>query len=322
MAVTEHQIGLTLDTIVLATDFSPASEKAAGYAQALAKHFSSSLTLAHVIDLSVAFPPADATGAPLIDEMRDTSADNLARLFNAMTSAGVRASVHTLEAENPAEALVGFAKGLGAHLIVEGTRAPHGLRRAVLGSCVGEVIRHASCPVLTVGPHAKPATKGALSYQSVLFATDFSSGAERQAAVALSFAKESVAKLYLCHVLEHPSEDISENMALEQKVESSLKNLFPKSTYNWCNPQCVVESGAAAAHILELAERVYAGLIVLGTKRHASWLSNLAEGTVGHVLAGAQCPVLTVAPGTSSLLPSKVAHAAETLSAERRYATA
>jgi nucleotide-binding universal stress UspA family protein len=61
----------------------------------------------------------------------------------------------------------------------------------------------------------------------------------------------------------------------------------------------VVESGAAATHILELAESIHAGLIVLGAKRHASWLSHLTEGTVGHVLAGAQCPVLTVAPGTS-----------------------
>lgn len=299
MAATGHPVGLTLDTIVLATDFSPASEKAAGYAKALARHFSSNLTLAHVIDTSIAIPPADATRAPLIDEMRDTSAENLARLLNAMTSAGVRASAHTLEAEYPAEALVGFAKGIGAHLIVEGTRARHGFSRAVLGSRAEEIIRHASCPVLTVGPHAKPANNGALSFQTVVFAADFSSDAEHQAAVALSFAKESVAKLYLCHVLEHPSEDISENMALEQKVESSLKELFPQSTYNWCNPECVVESGAVASHILELAERVHAGLIVLGAKRHASWLSHLAEGTVGHVLAGAQCPVLTVAPCTS-----------------------
>src|ERR1700733_12772103 len=142
MAATGHPVGLTLDTIVLATDFSPASEKAAGYAKALARHFSSNLTLAHVIDTSIAIPPADATRALLIDEMRDTSAENLARLLNAMTSAGVRASAHTLEAEYPAEALVGFAMGLGAHLIVEGTRARHGFSGAVLGSRAEEIIRH------------------------------------------------------------------------------------------------------------------------------------------------------------------------------------
>src|ERR1700722_19198839 len=184
VAATARQVGLTLNTIVLATDFSPASEKAAGYAQALARHFSSNLTLAHVIDMSVAIPPADATRAPLIDEMRDTSAENLARLLNAMTSAGVRASAHSLEAENPAEALVGFAMGLGAHIIVAGPQARHGLSRAVLGSCVEEVIRHASCPVLTVGPHVRPATQEALSFHTVVFATDFSSDAEHQAAVA------------------------------------------------------------------------------------------------------------------------------------------
>jgi nucleotide-binding universal stress UspA family protein len=51
MPVIRDQVGLSLDRIVLATDFSPVSEKAVGYAQGLAKRFCSSLSLVHVIDL-------------------------------------------------------------------------------------------------------------------------------------------------------------------------------------------------------------------------------------------------------------------------------
>jgi nucleotide-binding universal stress UspA family protein len=60
MTVIEDQIELGLARIVLATDFSSASDRAAGYASDLARPFSSSLTLAHVIDLSVATPSEKA----------------------------------------------------------------------------------------------------------------------------------------------------------------------------------------------------------------------------------------------------------------------
>jgi nucleotide-binding universal stress UspA family protein len=56
----------------------------------------------------------------------------------------------------------------------------------------------------------------------------------------------------------------------------------------------VVEVGAAAPHILELAEKVQADLLVLGAKHGASWFAHLVEGTVGQVLMSAACPVMTV----------------------------
>jgi nucleotide-binding universal stress UspA family protein len=188
MPVIGDQVGLILDRIVLATDFSPVAEKAAGYAQGLAKRFSSSLTLAHVVDLSVATRSEQAIVGLPIDKMRHESAENQERLLNDMTWAGVRTTAHTLESHNPAAALVGFAKELRADLIVTGTNARHGLTKAVLGSFAEAVIQHASCPVLTIGPRAKAAPKEDFSFPTVVFATDFSSNVALEAAVALSFA--------------------------------------------------------------------------------------------------------------------------------------
>jgi nucleotide-binding universal stress UspA family protein len=76
MTVIGDQIGLTLARIVLATDFSPASDRAAGYARDLARRFSSSLTLAHVIDLSVATRSEEALVGTPLDEMRHASTEN------------------------------------------------------------------------------------------------------------------------------------------------------------------------------------------------------------------------------------------------------
>jgi nucleotide-binding universal stress UspA family protein len=78
------------------------------------------------------------------------------------------------------------------------------------------------------------------------------------------------------------------------KFESALERLIPQSTYDWCSPECLVEIGSAAPHILGIAARVQADLIVLGAKPSASWFINLVGGTVGQVLMSAECPVMTV----------------------------
>jgi len=294
MPVIGDQVGLTLDRIVFATDFSASAEKAAAYAQGLAKRFSSSLSLAHVVDLSVATRSEEAVVGLPIDEMRRASTENQERVLSDMTSAGVRTTAHTLESRNPAAALVGFAGELRADLIVTGTNARHGLSKAILGSCAEGIIRHASCPVLTIPPNAKWAPVGGFSFHTVVFATDFSSKAALEAAIALSFAQDSVAKVYLCHVLDHPGKDICETVNLELKFEEALQRLIPRSTYDWCSPERVVETGEVAPGILALAKKVNADLIVLGAKHSGTWYTHLVEGTVGQVLMKAECPVLTV----------------------------
>jgi nucleotide-binding universal stress UspA family protein len=294
MPVISDQIGLTLDRIVLATDFSPVAEKAAGYAQALAKRFSSSLTLTHVVDLSVATLSEEAVVGLPIDEMRYETAENQDRLLCDMTLAGVRATAHTVESHNPAATLVGFAKEIRADMIVTGTNARHGLSKAIHGSFAEGVIRHASCPVLTIGPKAKAVPKGGFCFRTIVFATNLRSNAAYEAAFALSFAQDSVAKVYLCHVLDHPGKDFADTINLEFRFEAALEKLVPQATYDWCSPECVVESGAVAPHILELANKVQADLIVLGARPSASWFAHLIEGTIGQVLTNAECPVMTV----------------------------
>jgi len=294
MRVIGDQVGLTLDRIVFATDFSVSAASAGEYAQGLAKRFSSSLALAHVIDLSVATrSEAGVIGVP-IDEMRLSSEQHQGKLLDEMTSAGVRTSAHILEAHHPAQAVVRFAEELRADLIVTGTNARRGLSKAILGSCAEGIIRHASCPVLTIGPMAKPAARGGFAFHTVVFATDFSPNAAREAAIALSFAEDSVARIYLCHVLDHPGKDIYETVDMELKFEEALKRLVPQSAYDWISPERVVETGKVAPGILALAEKVDADLIVLGAKHDGLWYTHLAQGTVGQVLTKAKCPILTV----------------------------
>jgi nucleotide-binding universal stress UspA family protein len=129
MPVIGDQVGLALDRIVLATDFSPASEMAASYAQSLSKRFSSTLSLVHVLDVSITIRSEYGVVGMPVEEMRQAGVENQQHLLHEMTSAGVRTTTHILESDNPASALVGFAMDLRADLIITGTNARHGLSR-------------------------------------------------------------------------------------------------------------------------------------------------------------------------------------------------
>jgi len=56
----------------------------------------------------------------------------------------------------PAEKIVEIAREQGADLIVMGTHGRAGLDRLFFGSVANEVVRTASCPVMTIRPE-KPA---------------------------------------------------------------------------------------------------------------------------------------------------------------------
>ncbi len=108
---------------------------------------------------------------------------------------------------------------------------------ALLGSCAEGIIRHSACPVLTVVPRVKHPSTGSLPFNTIVFATDFARDAAGKVSVALAFARDSCAKLYLCHVSSAPGRDISETLRLQLAFETALEKLIPQSTYDWCVPE-------------------------------------------------------------------------------------
>jgi nucleotide-binding universal stress UspA family protein len=133
MPVIRDQVGLVVDRIVLATDLTPTSETATAYATSLAKRFSSDLTVAHIVDLSVATRSEKAVVGVPLDDMRRSSSIEMERLLKDFSHLGVKATAHALEAHNPAAAIVGLAEQLKADLISAGTHSRTGLSKAILG---------------------------------------------------------------------------------------------------------------------------------------------------------------------------------------------
>jgi len=267
MSVIGDEVGLTLDQVLVATDFTPVSEMAVAYAAALAKRFASKLTVANVVDLSVATRSNEALiGIPL-DRMRKDSAENVQNVLNDLTLDGVHAAGRTVEAHKPAAEAVRLADELRANLLVIGTHSRIGLQKMILGSFAEGVIHHAHCPVITLGPKVKVTPAEDMPFRTIVFATDLDHDAVQKAAVALAFAKDSLARIYMCHVIGDPPGDLTESLDLQVCFEKELKKLIPAAAYEWCSPACTVEYGDVAQHILRLADRTGANLIVLGARR-------------------------------------------------------
>ena len=290
MPIIGNQIAVSLDTILLATDFSASAETARLYVQALAGRYQSRVRLLHVVDLGAAFKGPDAGLS--IDILRKYGEESLARVANELASQKIRVETLLGEGVNPAHEILGASQDHSIDLLVIGTRGHKGLARLVLGSTAEELIHRATCPILAIGPEVKP-PRLPLEVQRIVYATDFSPEAAKACVFATSFAQDFGAHLYLCHVLpEHPHN--MNDQELNERFIHELEKLVPDVAREWCEPECVLEHGVATDGILLLAQRLNADLIVLGTRKTSHWYDNFKTGVAFQVISGSTCPVLTI----------------------------
>jgi nucleotide-binding universal stress UspA family protein len=139
---------LVMMTILHPTDFSADARPAFEVACALAGEGRGRLVVLHVERPPLATLGGTAGVPPLHTEYdRETLPEELQRIQPAR--AGI-ALEHRLEYGDPAAVILKSASETGADLIVMGTHGRTGLRRLLMGSVAEQVVREASCPVLTV----------------------------------------------------------------------------------------------------------------------------------------------------------------------------
>jgi len=295
MPVIGDYAGLALDKILVATDFSDSSRAAVSYAEALAKHFRCHVTVVHVLDHSVLVrmqAEMTGTGSPADNDLIEVE---LARTVSKIRSQGLKADDLLLNGKSSiARQILSAADEINADVIVVGTHSRRGIDRLLLGSCAETLMRSSRRPVLTIGSGFYKDPADAVSFKSVVFATDFSSSSALQASLAFGFVHESRGHLYLCHVLEHVCWDTAKSSGLEDEFKAELMRLVPETEYEWCSPESVVEYGNVADRLVQLCERVSADLLVLGSNQSAPWTTHLMDGTLGSVLQRVSCPTLTL----------------------------
>ena len=136
---------ILLKHVLVATDFGAASDAALTYGRALAKRFGAQLHLLHAAEND--FLHATATDPHVL---KAGVARQLEERLTAEDRAERSACAVIKTADQPSDAIVGYAKAARIDLIVMGTHGRTGVSHMLVGSVAERVVRTAPCPVLTV----------------------------------------------------------------------------------------------------------------------------------------------------------------------------
>lgn len=300
-------VDVELRSILLATDFSAASERALHHAISIARHFNSKLYFVHVVSslgLTMAGPEAIATSASLAQ--RDAALLERKLILNG----ALRELHHHLIVRegNIWEELEKVLRQEHIDLVVIGTHSRTGVMKLALGSVAEQIFRHAACPVLTVGPHCpfEPELPPPKEPRPLLYPTDFSESSLAALPYAISFANQIKTQLVLVHLLSHipptkgtrwyTADDVM-RMRNEAQIDASrrLEELTTNVSFE-VKPLCIAKISDAAEGILLAARVLHVSSIIMGLHRkaHIDLASHLPWSTAYGVVCGAECPVLTV----------------------------
>jgi nucleotide-binding universal stress UspA family protein len=283
MKAVQAKSRISLENILFATDFSASSEAALLVAKSMARRYGAKMYGVHVNKFED-YTSVSPNAWPAMKELEEKELQGVEH----------EALVRQGRVWDVVEEII---RAKDIDLIIVGTRGRSGLGRVLLGSVAEEILRHAPCPVLTIGPHVKTWSDEYAQMREILYATDLNADMPTTTPFALSLAQENQAHLVLLNVIEDPKPGELVNQAqVGDFRKRRLEELVPQEAGLWCEPTFIVEEGPAAEKILDVAKRRHTDIIVLGVRRTKGIMAatHLGKGTAYRVIAEASCPVLTV----------------------------
>ena len=276
--------------ILVATDFSPATQLALPYAVELARRSGGKIFLVHVISPGIypMVPPEEWASLEQEEaEFRKKEQDRLDLELQDIPHEFLFPSGDVWEC------LSQIIETEHIDLLVLGTHGRSGIKKAVFGSVAERVFLQATCPVLTVGPRVsfRETPSSAANLNRILYATDITPESLGAARYATYLAREYHAGLFLLNSIQK-AEPGQVNSTYE-----TLRDVVPFGAGLPISPKCTVERGAPAESILGVSLRENADLIVLGirgAKANAAAATHFTSSITYRVVTQAECPVLTI----------------------------
>lgn len=300
---------LAASSILFPTDFSPSSQRAFDICVLLARATGASVCIVHAFDdpeitdpvfrkrvLTRRAKEAESVLQELVERTSDDDLEVHSRLHVGLPSD---------------EAILQEADARSADLIVLGAYGRRGLRDYDIGPTARMVLRHASCPVLTVkgdtDAHAQMESTAQVesAFPRVLIPTDFSEPSR----IALDYASD-VCDLFqstavVLHVVEEfvpPAIyglDVNPIRSMSEKIEERARAEMERITAGFASKGIAVQHQVAMGHapseIISFVETKEIDLVVIASR--GSRLERFVIGSVADkVVLGAPCSVLTLKP--------------------------
>ena len=143
---------ILLRNVIVATDFRASSGQTLACGREFAQAFGARLHLVHVVN-DLAALNGSTIGSVQLGRQQTALQERARAALEAMLDDDLRAAgarPFVLTSDRPASAILGYARDEQADLIVVGAHGYEGFIDLFLGSVAQQVVRGATCPVLTV----------------------------------------------------------------------------------------------------------------------------------------------------------------------------
>jgi nucleotide-binding universal stress UspA family protein len=184
-----------MNTILIPTDFSVASENAMHYGAQLAQQLSASVVLAHIYQV-----PVSMNDMPVmvfsVEELKKTAEIGLDRCLAELQQSFPGLAIRTeSRLGSIPEELNNLSSEVDPFVVVMGSHNTKGLERVFFGSTSASVIRHAHHPVLAV-----PASFKARAIKNIVLAADLENIPDKLSNRIIEIVQLLHAKLHIVHV--------------------------------------------------------------------------------------------------------------------------
>lgn len=289
---------LPLSKILSPVDFSERCLGATRYAEALAAHFHSEITLLHVLEpMRYEFSTLEF-GATVMNDLvsnRSLLARKQLDAFLSEELAGSPVKRVLLEGD-PAQKIVQYAHTEQVNVITMPTHGYGPFRRFILGSVTAKVLHDADCPVWT-GVHMEqvPAVE-AIAFRNIVCAVDLGPQSRKALSWAAQMASEFNARLILVHATPaievRPGEYFDQNLTAElsRAAREELEKLGQGLS---AEPEVFVEGGDPPKVVCRAAQRFQANLLVIARGSAAGIFGRLRTNAYA-IIRQSPCPVVSV----------------------------
>jgi len=277
-------------TILHATDFSDASQRALEQARKLAAYHGARLHVVHVQILFEARYPALAVATLASQHERSEQ-----QLREWLASKGGDVIMAKLEHARASVAIADYAESHDIDLIVVGSHGYSGIDGLLMGSEARRLVRLTHKPVLVVRSEAETDATD-VPYGHLLAPVDFSAAslaALRQADQLATRYGASLTALHSLDVLE-PTHYAYVSSQIQMPLARQALDKFLAKADLATKPEQIVSAAAAAASIVETASSRGVDLVVIARSGMGTLQRFLLGSTTERVLNSAVCDVLVL----------------------------
>lgn len=297
--------GVSPGSVLVATDLSPGAAAGLDWAVELSRGTGRRLVLVHAQVPNAGPSDYSPTVPDLLQDVDGAARERLESLCAELGSRGVDCAFE-VRPGRPSDAILDAVAAHRPELIVVASRGLAGLEHALLGSTTERIVRHASCPVLTV---RGAGDRQIGPFRRILIATDFGDEATAAARAVVGLLDpngSSIREISLIHVYEVPYDLGPGGLATSAaagselcettrchvlvRLEAAAAALRPEGV------EVAIEAveGRAAEAILRLAGAGDFDAIAMGTHGRTGLRHALLGSVAERVVRFAPCPVLTL----------------------------